>query len=284
MNIDTKTHAEYYSRANIDEPWEDEDLRSMYVRCLVHQTEIESPRQNSASDAIPKVIVQFWHTRTNLPADVRTCLDSWRPLEREGFSIVRFDQEEARNFIATAFGDRFVRAYDVCYHPAMRCDYFRLCYISASGGFYVDADDVYQGVDCEDLFADAKLKVQPLCFDLATATMVSPELFFDQRKNSKNWIFYINNNPIVAPAKHPIVQLALERATRILLNGPERPGIQSTTGPGNFTASLVRHAIASGNRGIDRDFMIIGDWEKIAVTQWPLSYRNDKRNWRLIEG
>ena len=284
MNSDTKNSAGYYSAANIDEPWEDDNLRSRYVRRLVHGTEVESPRRKRGNEEIPKVIVQFWHARAELPRDVRACLDSWRALESEGFSIVLFDQEEARHFIAGAFGDRHVRAYDVCYHPAMRCDYFRLCYILANGGFYADADDVYQGANCEELFADTRLKVQALCYDMSTDTMVSPDVFFHQRKSSASWIFYVNNNPIVAPAGHPVVQFALDRATLVLLSSRERPGIQSTTGPGNFTASLVRHAIASAGQGIDRDFMIMGDWEKIAVTQWPLSYRNDKRNWRLVDG
>ena len=110
---------------------------------------------------------------------------------------------------------------------------------------------------------------------------VSPDIFFEQQKCSSSWIFYVNNNPIVAPAGHPVVRFALERATRILLNCHERPGIQSTTGPGNLTASLVKHAIASTCQGLDRDFVILGDWQEIAVTRWPLSYRNDKRNWRL---
>ena len=269
------------TEATINEPWEDDDLRSRHVRRLIHGTEGGSPRRPRGSEDIPRMIVQFWHDRAELPEDVRACLESWRALENEGFSIVLFDDEEARRFIAGRFGDSYSRAYDFCYHHAMRCDYFRLCYILANGGFYVDADDVYQGADCGRLFGDAKLKVQVLCYDVATDSMVSPNIFFEQQKCSSSWIFYINNNPIVAPAGHPVVRFALERATRILLNCHERPGIQSTTGPGNLTASLVKHAIASTCQGLDRDFVILGDWQEIAVTRWPLSYRNDKRNWRL---
>ena len=281
-NTMTVDGAGCYTEATINEPWEDDDLRSWHVRRLVHGTEVESPRPRLGTAEIPRVIVQFWDARAELPEDVRACLDSWRPLENEGFSILLFDDEEARRFVAERFGDSYSRAYDACYHPAMHCDYFRLCYILANGGFYVDADDVYQGADLERLFGDAKLKVQALCYDLATDSMVSPDVFIEQRKSSASWIFYVNNNPIVAPAGHPIVRLALERATRILLSNQGRPGIQSTTGPGNLTASLVMHAIASAGQGVDRDFLIMGDWDKIAVTRWPLSYRNDKRNWRLV--
>jgi hypothetical protein len=36
----------------------------------------------------------------------------------------------------------------------MRCDYFRLCYIYRQGGFYVDADEIYQGGDYHSLYRD----------------------------------------------------------------------------------------------------------------------------------
>ena len=120
-------------------------------------------------------------------------------------------------------GHRYLQAFDLCYHPAMRCDYFRLCYILVNGGFYVDADEVYQGTECGRLFCDNRLKVQPLCYDKISDNMISPDLFIGKCKSSGNWIFYINNNPIISPAHHPIIHLALERATHILLNSSERP-------------------------------------------------------------
>ncbi len=194
-----------------------------------------------------------------------------------------FDDLQARHFISTKYSHRYLKAFDLCYHPAMRCDYFRLCYILINGGFYVDADEVYQGTDCSGLFCDGRLKVQPLCYDTASATMVSSDIFMRQCQASAHWIFYINNNPIISPPNHPIIGLALERATNILLHCSDRPEIQSTTGPGNLTASIVRHSISSSLTGHrNRDFMILRNWEAISVSRWPLSYRNDYRNWRLL--
>jgi hypothetical protein len=76
--------------------------------------------------------------------------------------------------------------------------------------------------------------------------------------------------------------LALARSTRILVGqtGP-RLDIQSTTGPGNLTASLVRHSVSCRTTGKDRDFLLLANWEAIATSRWPLSYRDDERNWRL---
>ena len=49
----------------------------------------------------------------------------------------------------------------------MQADYFRLCYLLVEGGFYVDADDVCVGTDIGWLFEDGRLKLQPLCYDMA---------------------------------------------------------------------------------------------------------------------
>lgn len=262
---------------------EDDDFRSHYIQALVQTPDPRPTAMSLNQHYIPKVIVQFWHDSDKIPEDVRECLDSWAILNIQGFKRVLFDDGQARHFIFNKFGYRYLQAFDRCYHPAMRCDYFRLCYILVNGGFYVDADEMYQGTECDRFFCDSKLKVQPLCYDTITGNMITPYCFIKKCQSSPSWIFYINNNPIVSPAGHPIIHLALERATRILLNSLERPEIQSTTGPGNLTASLVSHAISSSLSGSDRDFLILSEWEAVSISPWPLSYRNDERNWRLLK-
>jgi len=122
----------------------------------------------------------------------------------------------------------------------MQSDYFRLCYIFVEGGCYVDADDVYRGAEIEHLFSDGRLKIQPLCYDISTEEMVPTPVFADPGANELNWIFYFNNNPLIAISKHPILERALSSATSSLeSNGQsELPEIQSTTGPGNLTKSI----------------------------------------------
>jgi hypothetical protein len=134
---------------------EDDRLRSCYIRELVQDgVPINAP---SGHVKIPKLIIQFWHDLAALPRDVRECLYSWEPLTTHGFKHVLIDDNEARAFISRRFGRRYVAAFDRCRHPAMRCDYFRLCYIYGQGGFYVDADEVYQGGDCQPLYRDNRL-------------------------------------------------------------------------------------------------------------------------------
>lgn len=263
---------------------EDHRLRSRYMRELIQTA--PPPISPVGRVRIPRVLVQFWHDATAVPADVRECLRSWQPLTRRGFTRAVFDDTTARGFILDALGQPYLAAYDRCRHPAMRCDYFRLCYIWRRGGFYVDADDVFQGGNCETLYRDNRLKLQPLCFDAWTEQMVRPELFIGRRITSPNWIFYVNNNPLVAPAGHPVIARALHRATRRLLDdNAAHFDIQSATGPGNLTASLVAHSVVERTGGWAgggaRDVLLLSDWAAIAECRWELSYRSDDRNWRL---
>jgi hypothetical protein len=231
---------------------------------------------------IPRVLVQYWHDAAAVPADVRDCLDTWQPLLNRGFTRLVFDDEAARSFIRRDLGEPYVTAFDQCPHPAMRCDYFRLCYIWKRGGFYVDADEAYQGGDFESLYRDNRLKIQPLCYDTRTETMVHASVFIGRRIYSPAWIFYVNNNPMVAPAFHPVIRSALARATHLLLSDVgARFDIQSTTGPGNLTASLVEYLVATRPGWEERNVLLLKNWDSISLCRWPLSYRGDERNWRL---
>ncbi len=230
---------------------------------------------------VPRVLVQYWHDLDALPADVAECIETWKPLcAGIGLRHFLFGDASARTFISRFLGPSYGAAFDRCRHPAMRSDYFRLCWILAVGGFYVDADDCFLGADCEVLFADDSLKVQPMCYDLQIESMVSPSAFLGEEGPSANRIYYVNNNPLVSAPRHPVIQLALTRSTRLLLHAGPTRDVQGTTGPGNLTASLVRHAV--GTEGAEvRDVTFLRDWDAISVSRWPLSYRDDERNWRL---
>jgi hypothetical protein len=262
---------------------EDDGFRSSFVRDLVQNTGDSRRNDGYASAPIPKTIIQFWDNPSEIPHDVRICIESWQQLSGAGFALARFDDASARDFVAGNMGARYVKALDGCYHPAMRSDYFRLCYIGLRGGCYVDADDIYSGQSLDVLFVDGQLKLQPLCYDVLADAMVPPAVFTRPGATSQSWIFYFNNNPMIAPAEHPIVLRALERSTAILneMRPGELPEIQSTTGPGNLTASVVAQALICSETGTPLPLMILSNWEQCARSVWPLDYRADARNWRL---
>lgn len=265
---------------------EDEQLRSSFIRELtIHQIDHPitlGPNEETLSPLIPKKLIQYWHDQHNIPEDVKVCLDSWGRLRDEGFEISMFNDETAATYIADRFGANECRAFALCKHPAMRCDYLRMCILFLEGGLYVDADDVLLGNKWKYIFRDGLLKVQPLCYDIPSHSMVSASEIWRAELSTDKRIFYVNNDPIAAPAGHPILRIALTHATEKLLNQDHIPEIQSTTGPGNFTAALAAHANNLITQGVPLDFEFLRNWETIAETRWDLSYRNDERNWRNI--
>jgi mannosyltransferase OCH1-like enzyme len=65
-----------------------------------------------------------------------------------------------------------VLAFSACDHPAMRADYFRLCFMVRVGGLYVDADDRYLGQPIDAALGDGRLKLQALCYDIPSDSML----------------------------------------------------------------------------------------------------------------
>lgn len=124
------------------------------------------------------------------------------------------------------------------------------------------------------------LKVQALGYDMTTGRMVPASELRRADLPTDGRIFYVNNNPIAAPAGHPVVRQALTRATDRLLGDKPAPEIQSTTGPGNLTAVLAAHARESLVLNAAPDFELLLDWELTAEPRWDLAYRDDARNWR----
>lgn len=267
---------------------EDDRLRSNFIRQLTLQ-QIGRDRASSRCERtdqtglIPRTLVRFWHDQCDVPPDVRNCLESWDKLRDKGFAFRIFGDASAAAYIAERYGPREIAAFARCRHPAMRSDYLRMCFVLAEGGLYVDADDVLLGGGWKNVFRDGTLKIQPLCYDVTAGGMVPASELRRTDLPTDGRIFYVNNNPIAAPAGHPVLRRALTRATDRLLGDEQAPEIQSTTGPGNLTAVLAAHARESQIRDKVPDFELLLDWEGTAEPCWDLDYRNDARNWRNID-
>ncbi len=255
--------------------------RSEFIRRLVQQSVGRLPIKAQYVQRTPRTIVQFWHNLQQLPWDVEECIASWTRWTPSGFAHRLFDEGSAKAFIGASLDARHEHAFERCYHPAMQADYFRLCYLLVEGGFYVDADDVCVGTDVGWLFDDGRLKIQPLCYDVISGTMVAPSVFLRSDAYDSNWIFYFNNNPLIVNRGHPIIEHALRQATDFLelANDNVLPEIQATTGPGNLSRSIFEFGTTSG--GVESDLVVLREWDSLAVSRWPLSHRADARNWRL---
>ncbi|MNY47801.1 hypothetical protein D3C86_1830960 [compost metagenome] len=112
--------------------------------------------------------------------------------------------------------------------------------------------------------------------------MVSQSIFTMVGAYSNSWIFYFNNNPLIAKSRNPIIEQALSLATSLLEEDTSQglPEIQSTTGPGNLTKSVTEF-LKEKDAIVEELILVLKDWDNTAESKWPLSYRNDARNWRL---
>lgn len=253
---------------------EDDDKRSRLIYDFLQIPKIP----NIIDVTIPKVIVQYWHLLDELPNDVLKCIESWKILKDKGFQFKFFDDDSAKKFIHKHLDEEYLISYLKCHHPAMRCDYFRLCYLYICGGFYVDSDELYLNKEIDFLFNNNNIKIQPFCYSIKQGKMVEKENYFHKPYDVTK-IYYFNNNPIIAPPNHPLISIALKRATHKLMSEENIFDIQSTTGPGNLSASIVYYLLSGKN-----EIEIIDDWNFISKSPWSLNYRNDDRNWRLYNG
>jgi hypothetical protein len=264
---------------------EDYRTRSNFIREFI-QRSLTQPfsRLTTSNNVIPKKIIQFWDDFDNLPSDVRACTETWEAIKELGFNYQIFDTQQAGDYILSQLGIRYKSAFDKCYHPAMQSDFFRLCYIFIEGGCYIDVDDEYSGISICQHFEDPRLKIQPLCYDISSHSMVPPCIFTKPGANNDNWIFYFNNNPLIAKKGHAVVGSALNKALLSLENKllNELPEIQSTTGPGNLTKTVFDEMLVDAT--VEDTLFVLHEWDKTVKTQWNLSYRNDARNWRHANG
>src|SRR5262245_57550104 len=108
---------------------EDDALRSRFIRGLLSKDPPAASKVTPGSGSCPRVLMQFWDDGGSVPLDVQACLDSWRPLRDAGFEIVTYDDRSAASYITEKFSPTQREAFARCRHPAMKSDYFRLCYI-----------------------------------------------------------------------------------------------------------------------------------------------------------
>ncbi|MEM7212212.1 MAG: glycosyltransferase [Pseudomonadota bacterium] len=84
-------------------------------------------------------IMQFWDKEV-VPEDVAGAIAQWRAIS--GGNHVLFDQVAAQDFLRDHFGTNAAATLAACPHPAIMSDYFRLGWLAAEGGLYVDADSI----------------------------------------------------------------------------------------------------------------------------------------------
>ena len=215
-----------------------------------------SDRGAEASRPIPRRIIQFWDSGEP-PADMRKLMQSWRERHPD-FDYQLFDDESAKSFVMRHFPIDVVRAFARARHPAQRADIFRLAYLGAEGGFYVDADDRCLG------------SIEALA-PAGTALMLYQENYGS-----------IANDLIGAAPNHPVVARALAMVSQAMNRG-DTDTLWLSTGPGLLTRAFA-HCVAGlvPEIGDWRSGLVIhefGNLQRYVGLHCPARYKTTDRHW-----
>jgi mannosyltransferase OCH1-like enzyme len=139
---------------------------------------------------------------------------SWREYHPD-HEFILFDDVSARNFIASHFAEDVLQAYVQARHPAQKADIFRLAFLLASGGFYVDADD--------------------RCLAPISSVVPAGAEFVSYQEDFGT----LANNFLGAVPRHPVIRRALELGV-LALNRGDNDTLWLATGPGLLTRAFAQ--------------------------------------------
>jgi hypothetical protein len=167
---------------------------------------------------IPRRIGQFWDSGEP-PADVRGMMHSWATWHPD-HELASFDRRRARAFLRAHYDLATQAAFDRTREPAQQADLFRLAWLYAQGGWYVDSDDRCHA-------------------PLSSIAPAGATLVLHQEELGS-----VCNNVVGAVPQHPVIGRALDMAVASL-NGGETEYLWLAGGPGLLTRAVAQ-ALAGG--------------------------------------
>ncbi|MEM7546713.1 MAG: hypothetical protein AAF367_14355 [Pseudomonadota bacterium] len=225
----------------------------MCARCWGMFLTLHQPGETDITDrsaAFP--IIQYWND-PQAPSDVEVLMTKWQGLGTVGYH--RFDDARAEQMLERAFGAG--RIFRRAEHPAIRADLFRLGYLAAHDGCYIDADAVPARTARSSL---ARLSTGDATLGFSTAQM----------------FLHPQNECLIAPAGHPLAIACFDEACRRIGQGGY--SVQALAG-GHMMADVMLDLHHRGRLGDVR--VMTQRWRQDNVfTQPDLGYKSDDRNWR----
>jgi mannosyltransferase OCH1-like enzyme len=214
------------------------------------------PRQGASAGLIPNTIAQYW-TTPDVPDDVVRLRATWQERNPE-FTCRFFDDAAARAFLERDYSPEVLGAFDRASEPAKKADFFRLAYLFAEGGYYVDADDRCGA---------------PL------ATVVPPHArlaLFQEEYGT------VGNNFIGVVPGHPVIATALDLAVEAI-GRDDRDNVWLSTGPGLLTRALARTIAQSRlhwRRWLDSILVLErGELARAVRMHCACAYKQTTRHW-----
>ena len=184
---------------------------------------------SSLRQQIPPKLHQYWDG--DLQADIERLMSETAEVNA-GCTYRRWNDAEARRYLAALDRPDLLRAYREAKHVAIRADVFRLALLLTEGGVYLDADD-----RC----------ARPI------DTLLPPgaeAVFYQEHLGS------IGNNFLAAAPGNPIIATALNEAVRAVLEGAGE-STWLATGPGLLSRVVAMHIAHSQILGLPRGVHIV---------------------------
>ncbi|MDO9713536.1 tetratricopeptide repeat protein [Paracraurococcus lichenis] len=173
---------------------------------------LDAPQGQPGGAAVPRRIAQFWDSGEP-PGEIAALMGGWRAAHPQwGYQL--FDDVAARAWLAETCGPAVLAAYRRSEEPAQKADLFRLAWLHAEGGWYIDADD--------------------RCLaPLETLAPPGTGLVLYQEDYGT-----VGNNVIGAAPQHPVIGCALKMAVAAVNRG-DKDILWFATGPGLLTRALA---------------------------------------------
>ena len=213
-------------------------------------------RQGASTSPIPNTIAQYWNT-ADVPDDVVRLRATWQE-HNPDFTCRLFDDTAARAFLECDYGPEVLDAYDRAREPAKKADLFRLAYLFAEGGYYVDADDRCGA-------------------PLATVVPPHAKLALFQEEYGT-----VGNNFIGVVPEHPVLAMALDLAVEAIVRD-DRDNVWLSTGPGLLTRALARTIAQSSlnwRRWLDSILVLErGELARAVRIHCACAYKQTTRHW-----
>jgi len=204
---------------------------------------------------ISRSIAQYWNS-PEPPADVCALMQSWRDTNPD-YEYRLFDDPAAREFLGI-YPPEVRRAYRRAREPAQKADIFRLAWLFAHGGYYVDADD--------------------RCLEPIEAHIPAHVALVGYQED----VGSIGNNFIGAAPQHSVIGRALELAVEAVNRG-DQDLLWFSTGPGLLTRAFVQ---TLANSKLDYSVWLAGvlllgraQIHRMTVPHCLTAYKQTRRHW-----